>query len=102
MQRNHEIELRFTDADPYIRIQASRYETSFTATERGHDGQHTVKVVLPKGARDSMMACIIAELGNLRHADSDDQARAVEWLSDAQSRITQALRQLQPEAKAEN
>jgi hypothetical protein len=101
MQTNHETELRITDADPYIRIQASRYEVSFTATERGHDGNHTVKVVLPKGARDSMMACIITELGNLRHADSDDQARAIEWLSDAQSRIAQALRQLQPEAKAE-
>lgn len=97
MQTNHETELRLTDADPYVRIQASRYETSFTATERGHDGCHTVKVVLPKGARESMMACIITELGNLRHADSGDQARAIEWLSDAQSRITAALRQLQPE-----
>jgi hypothetical protein len=101
MQTNHEIELRFTDADPYIRIQASRYETSFTATERGQDGQHTVKVLLPKGARDSMMACIIAELGNLRHADGDDHAKAIGWLSDAQSRITQALRELQPEVETE-
>jgi hypothetical protein len=101
MQTNHETEFRFTDADPYIRIQASRYETSFTATERGHDGQHTVKVVLPKGARDSMMACVITQLDNLRHADSDDQTRAIEWLSDAQSRIAQALRQLQPEVEAE-
>jgi hypothetical protein len=101
MQTNHETEFRFTDADPYIRIQASRYETSFTATERGHNGNHTVKVVLPKAARDSVMMQAITELGNLRHADSEDQARAIEWLRDAQNRITQALRQLQPEVKAE-
>jgi hypothetical protein len=48
-----------------------------------------------------MMACLLTELGNLRHADCDDHAKAIEWLSDAQSRITQALRQLQPEVKAE-
>jgi hypothetical protein len=102
MQRQTEQTFTLGDADPYLRIQASRYEVSFTATERNGSEYNTVAIKLPKAARQTMMNCVINEIGNLRHADSDDRAQAIEWLTEAQDRIRYALRQLQPEESAAN
>jgi hypothetical protein len=105
MQRQVETTLSILEADPYVRVQFSRYESSFQVTERLTSGEsQSVAVKLPRGrqGQDILARACISALYGLRHADCDDKQWAIEILQEVRNDADSALRQLQPqEVKAD-
>ena len=99
---NTRTETTFTlaDAEPYIRIEASRYTVAFSTVERLSDGNaQEVKIVLPKACREQLLRACLQEIRNLRHTGSEpeDKEFALRFLDETASDVADALRTLRPE-----